>query len=148
MNEARKGEEMKKSLFYMAALLGGALLFAGGPAIAQSYRSCTRDTLRVGADVKDLFREDVGKIAGVESDAQGHVTLVFLKNVPSVKDRILAIPFYYFNCSAPDGSVVVQIIKPRLVSAPSFDSGVWPMVPPHISDSAYKYFGLTPNFSG
>ncbi len=114
-----------------------------------SYYGITESSYSlIGTEVRNLQGIDLGTVASMTFNDQGHVTFVILDpNLPQLKNRHLAIPFTSLNYE-PNGVVTLDISKDMLARAPSFGQDKWPSeMVSHWAQDTSRYFGQAPPFS-
>lgn len=127
-----------------AAEMGG--MKATDPMAATSTQAFKATNL-IGADVKNLQGEELGKISDLAINPQGNVVFAVISRggTLGIGAKMVPIPISALQIE-PSGKVArLDITKQKLDSAPSFTSNNWQdMTNRQWTEDTYKYYGVSP----
>jgi sporulation protein YlmC with PRC-barrel domain len=105
----------------------------------------------IGADVKNMQGQDLGKINDLAVNSRGNVTFAVISHggALGLGSKLVPVPMSALQIEQNGKIARVDISKDKFDSAPSFTSANWPdMSNQKWMQDTYRYYGVSPAFEG
>lgn len=148
---------MKRTLFVTMIVLMGLFFAVGSYAADVGSKAMTpgnevfRASHLIGAEVKNLQGERLGKITDLTIDSRGNTLFAVISPaaMPMLSSKLIPVPINALQFENEGKTALLDITKEKLQSAPHFTKNEWPdMTNERWTEDTYRYYGVSPSWKG